>query len=63
MRDIKEITADWPDAPEGLTFLNPSFETVSRELIDAVITEEGIFPPELVFEIVRQKYPWMLEYK
>ena len=62
MRDISEITADWPDVPEGLKFLNPSFETVSRELIDALITEEGVFPPELVFEIVRQKYPWMLEF-
>ncbi|MHA2501719.1 MAG: translation initiation factor eIF-2B [Candidatus Kariarchaeaceae archaeon] len=62
MRDIKEITADWPDVPEGLQFLNPSFETVSRDLVDAMITEEGVFPPELVFEIVRQKYPWMLEF-
>lgn len=62
MRQISEITADWPDAPEGLQFYNPSFETVSRDLIDALITEEGVFPPSLVFEIVRQKYPWMLEF-
>jgi len=62
MRDVSEITADWPDVPEGLKFLNPSFETVSRDYIDAMITEEGVFPPGLVFEIVRQKYPWMLDF-
>lgn len=62
MRDIEEITADWPDAPKGLKLVNPSFETVSRDLIDALITEEGVFAPELVFEVVRTTYPWMLQF-
>ncbi|MHA2402608.1 MAG: hypothetical protein ACXADH_06405 [Candidatus Kariarchaeaceae archaeon] len=40
--------------------LNPAFESVSRDLIDALITEEGVFPPSIVYEIVRTKYPWMV---
>lgn len=61
MRDDSEITADWPNAPKGLKVVNPAFESVSRDLIDAMITEQGVFPPSLVFEIVRTTYPWMLE--
>ena len=40
MRDPGEI---WENAPEGLTILNPAFETVSRRYIDGLITEAGIF--------------------
>lgn len=61
MRDDTEITKDWPDAPKGLKILNPAFESVSRDLIDALITEEGVFPPSLVYEIVRTTYPWMIK--
>ncbi|MDH5404292.1 MAG: S-methyl-5-thioribose-1-phosphate isomerase, partial [Candidatus Heimdallarchaeota archaeon] len=59
MRDDVEITNDWPNAPAGLKVVNPAFETVSRDLIDALITEIGIFPPSIVYEIVRTTYPWM----
>lgn len=57
MRSPKEI---WPDHPEGLKILNPAFETVSHDLIDGLITEEGIFSPSLVYSIVKERYPWML---
>ncbi len=60
MRDDTEITSDWAQAPLGLSLLNPAFESVSRDLIDALITEEGVFPPSIVHEIVRTTYPWML---
>ncbi|MHA1303592.1 MAG: translation initiation factor eIF-2B [Candidatus Heimdallarchaeaceae archaeon] len=50
----------WEDPPEGLKFLNPAFETVSRELIDGVITEAGIFAPSLVYMIVKERYPFMM---
>jgi ribose 1,5-bisphosphate isomerase len=58
MRGGKEL---WPDAPEGLNIVNPAFETISREYIDGLITEVGIFPPEIVFQIVKQTYPFALE--
>jgi ribose 1,5-bisphosphate isomerase len=58
MRGGSEI---WPDAPEGLTLVNPAFETISRDYIDGLITEAGIFPPEIVYQIVQQTYPFALE--
>ncbi|MCY3413887.1 MAG: S-methyl-5-thioribose-1-phosphate isomerase [Candidatus Heimdallarchaeota archaeon] len=60
MRDEEEILADWKNAPKGLKVLNPAFESVSRDLIDAMITEAGVFPPTLVYKIVRDEYPWMV---
>jgi ribose 1,5-bisphosphate isomerase len=60
MRDDDELLKDWVDAPKGLKVLNPAFESVSRDLIDALITEEGVFPPSVVFEMVRSTYPWMI---
>ncbi len=60
MRDDSEILKDWKDSPKGLQVLNPAFESVSRDLIDGMITEAGIFPPTLVFNIVRDEYPWMI---
>lgn len=60
MRDDSEILADWENAPKGLKVLNPAFESVSRDLIDGMITEVGIFPPTLVFNIVKEEYPWMI---
>ena len=61
MRDDSEITKDWTDAPKGLKVLNPAFEAVSRNLIAAMITEEGVFPSTLVYDRVKQRYPWMLD--
>jgi len=34
-------------APEGITVLNPAFDITPLELVDAVITEEGILIPEV----------------
>lgn len=56
MRDGTEI---WTDPPKGLKILNPAFETVSHDLIDGFITEEGIFSPPLVYQIVKERYPFM----
>ncbi|MHA2251425.1 MAG: translation initiation factor eIF-2B [Candidatus Kariarchaeaceae archaeon] len=61
MRDDEEIIKDWDNSPSGLKVLNPAFESVSRDLIDALITEEGVFPPSVVYEIVRTTYPWMIQ--
>ncbi|MHA1910852.1 MAG: translation initiation factor eIF-2B [Candidatus Kariarchaeaceae archaeon] len=58
MRGGREL---WPDAPEGLNIVNPAFETISRDYIDGLITEAGIFPPEIVYQIVQQTYPFALE--
>ena len=34
-------------APEGIKVLNPAFDITPLELVDAVITEEGILRPEV----------------
>ena len=57
MRSSSEI---WEDAPKGLNFLNPAFETVSHDLIDGIISESGVFSPAVVYLIVKQNYPFMM---
>ncbi len=58
MRNPKEV---WHDAPEGVTILNPAFETVSPEFIDAIITEAGIIPPSDVIRAFKEMYPKIWE--
>ena len=57
MRSPSEI---WENPPEGLNFLNPAFETVSHDLIDAIISESGVFSPAVVYLIVKENYPFMM---
>ncbi|MHA1229640.1 MAG: translation initiation factor eIF-2B [Candidatus Helarchaeota archaeon] len=49
-RSPNEIWADRPES-ENLKILNPAFETISREYIDALITEVGVFPPTMISHI------------
>ena len=60
---IEERSRDevWKEAPEKLTVRNPAFEVVKREFIHGIICEEGIIPPQLVTEAVRQNYPWIFK--
>jgi ribose 1,5-bisphosphate isomerase len=59
MRDESEIWKDWAEKPQGLTFLNPAFETVNRLYISGVITEGGIFPSGQVHSNFRKLYPFL----
>ncbi len=59
-RDIIEIAKDWELKPENLKIMNPAFESVSRDYIDGLITEQGIFAPELVYKQVKETYPFMI---
>ncbi len=59
MRSADEV---WPERPTGLQILNPAFETVSREYIDAIITERGLFPPEIVLNVIKEAYPFLIEF-
>jgi ribose 1,5-bisphosphate isomerase len=56
--DMRESEEVWPDKPKELEILNPAFETVSRRYIDALITEAGIFPATLVFDMFYNTYPF-----
>ncbi len=61
MRDVREITKDWPDAPKGLHLLNPAFESVNRLYINGLITEAGIFPSGEVHSMFRHTYRFLYD--
>ena len=58
MRDTNEI---WENPPEGITIMNPAFETVSRRYIDGLITEAGFFASSHVHFQFQKFYPDMVE--
>jgi len=56
--ELRESEEIWPEAegrPANLQFQNPAFETISHEYIAGLITEVGIFAPELI-GIMFEKY-------
>lgn len=57
-RDSKEV---WEKSPKKLKILNPAFDTTSRKLINAYITEEGILSPESILEVINNKYNWIMK--
>jgi ribose 1,5-bisphosphate isomerase len=60
---IEERNSDevWKEAPEKLVVENPAFDVTRREFIQGIICEEGVIPPHLIGEIVRRRYPWVIE--
>ena len=55
-RPGKEV---WPTAPEGVKIDNRAFEKISPDLITGIISELGVYKPEIFIEEVRRNYPWM----
>ena len=49
----------WPKAPKGVKMLNLAFEIVESKLIDAIISEIGVYSPSVFVEKVTEKYPWI----
>ena len=50
-RPAKEVTELWYKsrmAPEGIGVFNPAFDVTDHSLITAIITENGIFTPEII---------------
>ena len=58
MRDTNEV---WENPPDGLTILNPAFETVSRRYVDGLITEAGIFASSHVHFQFARLYPELVD--
>ena len=56
IRDPKEV---WPKPPPGVKIMNLAFERVKPDLITAIISELGVFPPEVFIQEVRKAYPWL----
>jgi ribose 1,5-bisphosphate isomerase len=55
LRDPEEIWPKCEACPWNLQFENPAFETISHEYLAGLITEVGIFAPELI-EVMFEKY-------
>ncbi|MBN2042568.1 MAG: S-methyl-5-thioribose-1-phosphate isomerase [Candidatus Aenigmarchaeota archaeon] len=57
-RSSKEI---WPKKPKGVRIENPTFERVLPDLITGIISDIGLYPPEVFVEEVKKSSPWMFE--
>jgi ribose 1,5-bisphosphate isomerase len=56
MRHPDEV---WPGRPRGVTVRNYAFESVEPDLVNGIISELGIFRPEVFVEEVKDAHPWM----
>jgi len=50
----------WPAPPKGVKISNLCFERIKPELITGIISELGIFRPEIFVEEVKSSYPWLI---
>jgi len=55
-RDTKEVT----ELP-GVAVRNPGFDVTESQYIDAIITEEGLMPPQAAYHLLKEKYGWELK--
>jgi len=55
-RDEREV---WEKAPKGVEIKNPAFDLTRAELVDFIITEEGILHPHNILSTAVDKYPWL----
>ena len=56
-RDGKEV---WMNPPPGIEVQNEAFEKIDSNLIAGIISELGVYKPEIFIEEVRRTYPWMI---
>ena len=49
----------WDKRPKGVTIMNPAFEICEPELITGIISELGVFRPEVFVDEVMRSSPWM----
>ncbi|OYT53852.1 MAG: ribose 1,5-bisphosphate isomerase [Candidatus Altiarchaeales archaeon ex4484_2] len=59
---IEERNPDevWRDRPSILGVYNPAFDITDASMVDIVVTELGIMPPEAVYQVVKEKFSWEL---
>ena len=49
----------WSDAPAKLIVRNPAFDVTRNRYIHGLICEEGIIAPQIIVQVMREKYPWV----
>lgn len=50
----------WNKPPKGVKIDNHAFEIIAPELVSGVITELGVYPPQMLVEEIKRFYPWMI---
>ncbi|MBN2101771.1 MAG: hypothetical protein JW716_02795 [Candidatus Aenigmarchaeota archaeon] len=49
----------WEKRPKNVTIFNPAFEIINPGLVTGIISEMGVFRPELFVDEVQEKYPFL----
>jgi len=49
----------WSEAPAKLIVRNPAFDVTRNRYIHGLICEEGIIAPQIIVQVMREKYPWI----
>jgi ribose 1,5-bisphosphate isomerase len=44
-----------------VTVRNPTFDITPADFIDLIITEAGVYPPEMAYTIIREQLHWDIE--
>ncbi len=61
-RDPTEVVPmEWIQKHPHVKVLNPAFDVTPPEYIDAIITEEGVIPPQAAILVLLEKFGWALE--
>ena len=55
-REAKEV---WDRPPKGVEISNRAFEIVSPKLATGIISELGVYSPDVFVEEVKKNYPWI----
>ncbi len=58
--EIEERSPDelWLDRPSVLEVYNPAFDVTDASMVDMVVTELGVMPPEAIYQVVKEKFSW-----
>ncbi len=55
------VPEDWIKRHPNVEVLNPAFDVTPPEYIDAIITEQGVIPPQSAILILLERFGWALE--
>lgn len=55
------VPQEWIDKHRNVEVLNPAFDVTPPEYIDAIITEQGVIPPQSAILVLLERFGWALE--
>lgn len=57
--EYREPSEVWERKPKGVRVINPAFEVIPPHLIAGIISELGVYKPEIFVHKVKRHYPWL----